>query len=91
MGMLRIDRASNGRVVLRLSGAIRDGDVAALEQILEAEQNGKSLVLDLKHVTSVDRPAVRLLGCYRQAGTALENCPPYIRDWVARELEAGEE
>ena len=88
--MFRIDRASNGRVVLSLSGAIREGDVAVLEQVLTAEQNGKPLVLDLKHVTSVDRPAVRLLGRYRQAGTALENCPAYIRDWVEREFEAGE-
>jgi len=88
--MFRIDRASNGRVVLSLSGAIREGDIAILEQVLTAEKNGKPLVLDLKHVTSVDRSAVQLLGRYRQAGTALENCPAYIRDWVEREFEAGE-
>jgi hypothetical protein len=89
--MLRIDRTSNGRVVLSLSGALRQGEVALLQQVLETERNGKPLVLDLKHVTSVDRPAVRLLGSYQQAGTVLENCPAYILEWVAREFQASEE
>jgi len=42
-------------------------------------------VLDLDEVTLVDVEVVRFLGRCEQAGTALLHCPPYIREWIARE------
>jgi hypothetical protein len=82
--MLKIERASNGKVVLRLSGAIEGDEVAELDRLIKLE-NGAHLVLDLENVTRVDREGVRFLGRCVQAGAVLVNSPAYIRDWIARE------
>jgi hypothetical protein len=42
-------------------------------------------VLDLKDVILVDRDTVRFLRARERDGIALRNCPPYIREWIARE------
>jgi hypothetical protein len=44
-------------------------------------------VLDLRDVVLVDRDVVRFLRACEVGGIALRNCPPYIRDWIAREDE----
>lgn len=80
--MLKIERASNGRTVLTMSGAIAGGDVVALERLIKLE-NGKGLVLDLANVTRVDQSGVRILKCCTDRGAKLENCPGYIREWLA--------
>jgi anti-anti-sigma regulatory factor len=86
--MLKIERASNGRTVLHLSGAIEGDEVAELERQVKLEENGVRLVLDLEDVTRVDRDGVRLLGHCAAAGAALENCPGYVREWIARERDS---
>ena len=85
--MLKIERASNGKVVLRLSGAIEGDEVAELDRLIRLE-NGAHLVLDLEDVTRVDREGVRFLGRCAHEGAVLKNSPAYIREWIARERES---
>jgi len=41
--------------------------------------------LDLDEVTLVDVEVVRFLGGCEAKGMTLLHCPPYIREWIARE------
>ena len=85
--MLKIQRKANGDVVFTLSGRLRADNVSELSALLAAEPAGLAVVLDLKDLVLVDRDIVRFLrGCERD-GIALRNCPPYIREWIARERE----
>src|SRR5580658_9141652 len=81
----RIDRVVSAEnfVVLFVSGRITGEDVDMLRSVLEQESDG--FAIDLKHVVLVDREAVTLLALSEANGTELRNCPPYIREWVARE------
>jgi anti-anti-sigma regulatory factor len=82
--MLRITRAANGEVVLRLSGRMDAKSVAELERLINAETDGRRIVLDLKDLTLADREAVIFLAkC--EADVQIKNCPPYIREWIRRE------
>jgi len=40
---------------------------------------------DLKDVSLVDREVVRFLARSEADGVTLENCAPYIREWMERE------
>jgi len=83
---LRIEqRADAPRKILRLSGRIRSEDLDALR---EAIGNGsEATILQLGDLTLVDAEAVRFLGACQARGVELQNCPPYIRDWILRERE----
>ena len=83
--MLKIQRKSNGDVVLTLSGRLQADNVGELSAVLEGEASGRRVVLDLEDVVLVDRETVRFLGARERDGIALHNCPPYIREWIARE------
>jgi anti-anti-sigma regulatory factor len=83
--MLRIDRTSNGVVVLTLSGRVDADAIGQLERMVEEERRAHPLVLDLRDVTLVDRDAVIFLGRCVDAGITLVQCSPYIREWIARE------
>jgi hypothetical protein len=83
--MLKIQRQANGDVVLILSGRLRADNVGELGALLAAEPPGRALVLDLTDVVLVDRDTVRFLRARERDGIALRNCPPYIREWIARE------
>ena len=85
--MLKIQRRANGEVVLTLSGRLAADNASELSALLAAEPAGRSLVLDLKDVVLVDRDIVRFLRACERDGIALRNCPPYIREWIAREGE----
>lgn len=85
--MLKIERASNGRVVLRLSGAIEGDELAELDRVIRLEQNGARLALDLENVTRVDREGMRFLRRCDETGTVLQSCPGYLREWIARDRE----
>ncbi len=47
-------------------------------------------VLDLEEVTLVDLDVVCLLGALEAADVELENCSPYIRDWIFMERNPDE-
>jgi anti-anti-sigma regulatory factor len=85
--MLKIQRRTNGDVVFTVTGRLAADNVSELSALLAAEPAGRAVVLDLKDVVLVDRDIVRFLRACTREGTALRNCPPYIREWIAREEE----
>jgi anti-anti-sigma regulatory factor len=86
--MLKIQRSSNGEVIFRLAGRLNEEHVAEMEALLSSEAATREIVLDLKHLTLVDRDAVRLLERCEAARIKLKNCPAYIREWIRRERGA---
>jgi hypothetical protein len=84
--MVKIERSARGEfVVFSLSGRIGIDDVAQLERLFEAEDH--SVIMDLKEVTLVDRKTVRFLARCESDNIKVENCPAYIREWIARERD----
>ena len=83
--MLKVQRSANGDVVFKVSGRLEANNVSELSALQAAEAPGRNLVLDLKDVVLVDRDVVRFLRAGEGNGIALRNCPPYIREWIARE------
>ena len=82
--MLKVQRSTNGIVLFTLSGRIEGGDVKELRQLLALETEGQQLALDLRDVTLVNDGAVKFLAGCEAGGIKLENCPPYIREWIDR-------
>jgi anti-anti-sigma regulatory factor len=85
--MLKIQRATNKQVVFTLSGRMDAENVAELKGLIESEASGRHIVLELRDLTLVDRDAVRFLERCETDSVKLENCPAYIREWIARERE----
>ena len=85
--MLRIQRNADGDVVFTVIGRLAADNVSELADVLAAEPAGRTVVLDLKNVVLVDRDIVRFLRMCKGDGIALRNCPPYIREWIARDAE----
>jgi anti-anti-sigma regulatory factor len=86
--MLKIHRVSNSHVVLTLSGRMDAENVAELKELIESEARGRHIVLELRDLTLVDRDAVKFLERCETDSIKLENCPAYIREWIARERES---
>ena len=89
--MLRITRATNGKVVFKLSGRMDAENVGELEKLLSAEASGRRIVLDLKDLRLVDQEVVSFLRRCETDSIQLKNCPAYIREWITGEREADEE
>jgi ABC-type transporter Mla MlaB component len=85
--MWRIHKISDGdSVVLNISGRLASEELAELERAVSSEQTARRRVeLDLRDVKLVDQHVVTFLACCKANGTQLRNCPPYIREWIARE------
>lgn len=83
--MLRIQRTSNGQVVLTLIGRMDRENVAELDKLFLSEAKGRRIILDLKNLTLVDREAVKYLEGREADGVQLRNCPAYIREWITRQ------
>jgi hypothetical protein len=83
--MLKIQRKANGKVLFTLSGRIEAEDIDELRRLLELEDASRDIALDLRDVTLVDRDGVTYLADCEVNGIQLENCPAYIREWIARE------
>lgn len=75
-------------MIFKLSGRMDAQNAAELRTMIEAEQDGRSIILDLIDVTLVDRDAVTFLERCEAANMRLKNCPLYIREWIRREKEA---
>lgn len=86
--MLRIEKEVTGCVIkVRLSGRIQSEEIASIR--LELGDEFATKILDLSQVTLVDLAAVRfLIGC-QDEGIVLAQCPPYVREWIARERAEG--
>jgi anti-anti-sigma regulatory factor len=84
----RINRSSTpDAIVFALSGDIDGEHAARLQQFLTSD-TGRRLILDLQHVTLVDRAAVQFLAGMEATGIRLVNCPGYVRTWIAAERDS---
>jgi hypothetical protein len=82
----RIDRfvTEDDRVILIISGRITAEDLDILRDVL-AQESRAIAAIDLKNVLLIDRDAVKFMVVAEANGVELRNCPPYVREWVARE------
>ena len=84
----RIETASRGRfTVFLLSGRIETQAIAELKRLFELQTVYRDILLDLKDVSMVDREVMRFLARCEADGVKLENCAPYIREWMEREKD----
>jgi anti-anti-sigma regulatory factor len=84
--MLKILRSTKDEsVTLTLIGRIEVENLEELKRLMGSEASGHGLVLEMKDVTLVDQSAIRFLARCDADRVTLENCPAYIRDWVAAE------
>jgi hypothetical protein len=81
--MLKIVRSANADFVLfTLSGHIDAEHATELQLAFEGE--ALPIVLDLREVKRVDREVVADLARWNAGGIKFENCPAYLREWIAR-------
>jgi hypothetical protein len=80
--MLKIKRASNGKIVFSLSGRIEPQDIDELQRLFALEPSTVPIALNLKELVLVDGDGVEFLGGCEAGGMALENCPAYVRKWI---------
>ena len=84
----RIETLAQGRsAVFVLSGRIETPAIAELRRLFELQTDYRDIVVDLKDVSLVDRDVMGFLARCEADGAKLENCPPYIREWIEREKD----
>jgi len=84
----RIETAERGRVtVFSLCGRIDKQVIAELSRLFKFQTDYRDIVLDLKEVGVVDREVMRFFMSCEADGVRLENCTPYIREWMEREKD----
>jgi anti-anti-sigma regulatory factor len=84
----RIETVVRGRfTVFVLSGRIEKQAIAELRRLFERQTDYRDIVLDLKDVGVIDREVMRFLVRCKEDGVKLENCAPYIREWMEREKD----
>jgi len=71
--------------VFLLSGRVETQAIAELRRLFELQTDVRDIIVDLKDVSLVDREVMRFLARCEADGVSLENCPPYIREWIMRE------
>jgi hypothetical protein len=84
----RIETAARGRfTVFTLSGRIETKAIAELMRLFELQPDRRDIVLDLKEVCLIDRDVMHFFVSCEADGVKLENCTPYIREWMEREKD----
>jgi hypothetical protein len=84
----RIETAARGMVrVFILSGRIETQAIAELRRLFELQTDYPDIVLDLKDVVVIDRDVMLFFIRCEADGVKLENCAPYIREWMEREKD----
>jgi hypothetical protein len=83
--MLKITKAANGEVVIKLSGRMGTENLGELEKLVSAEADGRRIILDLRDLKLVDQDAVNFLRRCEADNIELKNCPAYIREWITGE------
>ncbi len=82
---LRIESlADEHGTTIRLIGRMQAQHVEELKGQIGA--SGARVVLDLEELSLVDIDVVRFLGTCQAGGISIVHCPPYIDDWIAKEL-----
>jgi hypothetical protein len=81
---LRIEKVSDGRlVILHLSGRLQSEHLQELKAHIEGMS--QKVVLNLEQVKLVDQEAVCFLAVCEDSGVEVNQCSPYIREWINRE------
>jgi anti-anti-sigma regulatory factor len=84
----RIETVSRGGfTAFLLSGRVETQAIAELRRLCELQTDHRNIIVDLKDVTMVDRTVMRFLARREADGVTLENCPPYIREWMERDKD----
>ena len=84
----RIETAARGRLtVFILSGRMEKQAIAELRRLFELQTGYRGIVLDLKDVGVIDRDALHFFVRCEADGVKIENCAPYIREWMEREKD----
>ena len=73
--------------VFTLSGRIEKHAIAEMRRLFELQTNCHDIVLDLKAVGVIDRDVMHFFARCEADGVKLENCAPYIREWMEREKD----
>lgn len=68
-----------------LSGRIDPEQAAELEAAFADEE--MPVVLDFSEVRRFDREVMEDLASWQAKGIRLENCPAYVREWIAKVRE----
>ena len=84
----RIETAARGKfTVFVLSGRIEKQAIAELRRLFELQTDYRDMVLDLRAVGVIDRDVMHFFARCEADGVKLENCAPYIREWMEREKD----
>jgi hypothetical protein len=84
----RIETEARGRfTVFILSGRIEKPAIAELRRLFKLQTDYRDIALDLKDVGVVDREVMLFFMSCEADGVKLENCAPYIREWMEREKD----
>jgi anti-anti-sigma regulatory factor len=84
----RIETTPRGKfTVFILSGRIESQAIDELRRLLELHADRRNIVLDLKDVSLIGRDVMAFLAGCEADGVKLENCTPYIREWMEREKD----
>ena len=84
----RIETSARGRfTVFILSGRIEKQAIAELRRLFELQTDYRDMVLDLRAVGVIDRDVMHFFARCEADGVKLENCAPYIREWMEREKD----
>ena len=84
----RIETEARGTsTVFILSGRIDTPAIAELRRLFELQTDHRDIILDLKDVRVIDRDVIGFLAHCEADGVNLENCPPYICEWMEREKD----
>ena len=84
----RIETTARGRLtVFSLSGRIEGAAITELRRLFEGQTGLCDIVFDLKDVSVIDRDVLRFFVRCEADGVKLENCTPYIREWMEREKD----
>jgi hypothetical protein len=86
--VFRIETAARGKfTVFTLSGRIETPAIAELRRLFQLQTSYRDIVVDLKDVSLVGRDVMGFLARCEADGVTLENCTPYIREWMEREKD----
>jgi anti-anti-sigma regulatory factor len=84
----RIETAARGVfTVFTLSGQIEKQAIAELRRLFALQTDYRGIVLDLKDISMVDRDGMHFFARCEADGVKLENCTPYLREWMEREKD----
>jgi hypothetical protein len=84
----RIETVARGKsTIFVLSGRIETQAIPELRKLFELQKDCRDIVLDLKDVSVVNRDVMCFFASCEADGMKLENCAPYIREWMEREKD----